>query len=120
MGARDSYTEGRGIVSGELFDEPPTEELELSGLYRDHANVQGVYAAYPHRTHVACDECIAYLHVNRGQGPVPRSAKVTRKPKAKDVPALIQRTGVGSLRLCAAHRDLWFGLDSTKGRHRRV
>jgi hypothetical protein len=56
---------------------------------------RGHYARYRPVKRVACDECVACLHVSRGVGPPPRGARVTWR-------ALGQ-----TLRLCTAHGELW-------------
>lgn len=44
---------------------------------------------------VACDECVVYLHENKGVGPLPRSAKRVRTVRAE----------AQQLRLCKEHAE---------------
>jgi len=83
-----------------LFPQPVELPLVLSGTFEHLAGQRGQYARYRPVKRVACDECVAYLHARRGEGPLPRSARTIRK-------ALGQ-----TLRLCGAHTDLWRVLDN--------
>jgi hypothetical protein len=85
---------------------PKPVKRELSQYFRYLRVESGVYEAYRPVRRVVCDECVAYLHENGGQGPYPASARWTRKSA---LPAH-QGTGV-ALRLCEPHKELWRAAD---------
>lgn len=79
-----------------LFPAPTTAALTLSGYFDSQAAFKATYAKYAPVRRVACDECVASLHLAGGRGEPPRSPSPTRK-----VP------GFDAIRLCVEHRDLW-------------
>lgn len=51
---------------------------------------------------VACDDCVMYLHENKGKGPLPLAARHRR------------RLGEEDLRLCTPHADVYRRRDGLK------
>ena len=83
-----------------LFDAPITAPLELSGQFELSAGQRGAYARYRPVKRVACDECVAFLHSRHGVGPLPRSARHTRRALGE------------MLRLCQEHTEPWRARDA--------
>jgi hypothetical protein len=63
-----------------LFAEPPRVALKPSKTLVP-SGPRPVWSSHKGRR-VACDECVIYLHENRGNGPLPRSARRVRTVRA--------------------------------------
>lgn len=78
-----------------LFEAPEPERLKPAATLRQtDKDGRPRWTTYSGRR-VACDECVIFLHENKGAGPHPRSARRVRT---------IRATGE-QLRLCKEHAD---------------
>lgn len=84
--------------------------MVLSETHAHLAAVKGTYSAYKSTTHVACHECVAWLHEHKGAGPYPRPAHVVRRTPGHRVEVAgfaPYIDGATMLPLCNEHADLW-------------
>jgi hypothetical protein len=82
-----------------LFPEPARQPLRLSGHYENLAGAKASYTDYKTIKRVQCDECVWVLHLNKGVGDPPRTARYKRS------------TTGGQMVLCWEHMKIWRELD---------
>lgn len=101
-----------------MFDVAAPPPLALSAIHVPVVGGQkGAYSRYKPAGHVACHECVGWLHEHEGAGPHPRSARWVRRVAGvkREVPGFDPVIEGGSmLPLCDEHTELWKARDLAK------